>query len=111
MAFRLVAPLGLALALFVAAPSVGGAGGPAFQTVRLPNSNGFSEPREAIDNGGHFWIESNAADGSAAVWGSSDGLHWTQTPAEPAGQTVASTDVDIVTTPSGRIVETELDFG
>ncbi|HMC67723.1 MAG TPA: sialidase family protein, partial [Mycobacteriales bacterium] len=27
------------------------------------------------------------------------------------GQTVASTDVDIVTTPSGRIVETELDFG
>src|SRR5438045_7098587 len=111
MALRLVALLGLALALLVAAPSAGGAGGPAFQTVRLPNSNGFSEPREAIDNAGNFWIESNAADNSAAVWGSRDGLRWTQTPTEPAGQTDASTDVDIVTTPSGRIVETELDFG
>ena len=29
----------------------------------------------------------------------------------PADQTLASTDVDLVTTPSGRIVETELDFG
>src|SRR5437764_10014255 len=111
MALRLVAPLGLALALLVAAPSAGGAAGPAFQTVRLPNSNGFSEPRETIDNSGNFWIESNAADNSAAVWGSRDGLRWTQTPTEPAGQTDASTDVDSVTTPSGRIVETELDFG
>ena len=111
MRLRLLALIGLASGLLAIGVSVGASAGPAFQTVRLPNSNGFSEPREAIDNGGHFWIESNAADGSAAVWGSSDGLHWTQTPAEPAGQTVASTDVDIVTTPSGRIVETELDFG
>src|SRR5207248_9726392 len=91
--------------------SAGAAGGGPFTTVVLPGSNGFSEPREAIDNAGNFWIESNAADGSAAVWGSRDGLAWTQTPSEPAGQTLASTDVDIVTTPSGRIVETELDFG
>src|SRR5207248_10423157 len=91
--------------------SAGAAGGGGFTTAVLPGSNGFSEPREAIDNAGNFWIESNAADGSAAIWGSSDGLTWTPTPNEPAGQTLASTDVDIVTTPSGRIVETELDFG
>src|SRR5438552_10589201 len=97
--------------MLAAGASLGRASAPAFQTVRLPNSNGFSEPREAIDNAGNFWIESNAADNSAAVWGSKDGLAWTQTPTEPAGQTDASTDVDIVTTPSGRIVETELDFG
>src|SRR5207248_3884474 len=64
MPLRLVAPLGLALALLVTAPSAGGVGGPAFQTVRLQSSNGFSEPRETIDNSGNFWIESNAADNS-----------------------------------------------
>ena len=111
MRLRFVAPFGLAFAMLAAGTSLGRAGGPAFQTVRLPSSNGFSEPRVAIDNTGNFWIESNAADSAAAVWGSKDGLHWAQTPSTPAGQTAASTDVDIVTTPSGRIVETELDFG
>jgi hypothetical protein len=103
------------ICLAVASLAVGAGSGSAatspFKTVLLPGSNGFSEPREAIDNAGNFWIESNAADGSAAVWGSRTGLSWTQTPTEPVGQTSASTDVDIVTTPSGRIVETELDFG
>ena len=82
-----------------------------YRTVRLPGSNGFSEPRVAVSNRGHFWLESNAANGSAAVWGSMSGLTWKQTPAEPAGQTQATTDVDIVTLPSGRLVETELDDG
>jgi hypothetical protein len=82
-----------------------------FQTVKIPNSNGFSEPRVTVDPAGHMWLESNAGDGSAAVWGSMDGLTWKQTPTEPAGQTAATTDVDIVTLPSGRIVETELDDG
>ena len=58
-----------------------------------------------------FWLESNATNNSAAVWGSTNGLTWKQTPSEPNGQTDASTDVDIITLPSGRIVETELDFG
>jgi hypothetical protein len=82
-----------------------------YKTVRVPSSSGFSEPRVSVDPAGHFWLESNASDNSAAVWGSSDGLTWKQTPTEPAGQTDASTDVDVVTLPSGRIVETELDFG
>src|SRR5207244_12364673 len=81
-----------------------------YTPVRVPNSSGFSESRNAVDRSGRFWLMSNAADNSAAVWGSRDGLTWTQTATEPAGQTDASTDVDVVTTPSGRIVATELDF-
>src|SRR5947199_4734287 len=111
MSAKFVTLLGLALAVLAIGAGTGSAGSSPFKTVVLPGSNGFSEPREAIDNSGNFWIESNASDNSAAVWGSTDGLSWTQTPTEPAGQTDASTDVDVVTTPSGRIVETELDFG
>src|SRR5919201_1629246 len=108
---RLLALIGVFAATLAVGPSAAAAGSGAFTTVRIPNSNGFSEPRNSVDPAGHFWLESNAADGSAAVWGSSDGLTWTPTPTQPADQTLASTDVDLVTTPSGRIVETELDFG
>jgi hypothetical protein len=87
------------------------AGAATFKTVRVPNSAGFAEPRVSVSPAGRFWLESNVNDNSAAVWGSTDGLTWKQTPTEPSGQTDASTDVDIVTLPSGRIVETELDFG
>ena len=96
----------LILTFAISAPAVQAA---RFKTVRLPKSNGFSEPRVAVDNKGHFWLESNASNGSAEVWGSLTGLSWKPTPAEPAGQTAATTDVDIITTPSGRIIQTELD--
>jgi len=49
MRLRLLALIGLASGLLPIGASVGASAGPAFQTVRLPNSNGFSEPREAID--------------------------------------------------------------
>jgi hypothetical protein len=101
----LVAAAGL---LLTAAP---GALASTYKTVRVPGSNGFSEPRVTVTPAGKFWLESNAADNSAAVWGSRNGLTWRQTPSAPPQQTDASTDVDIVTLPSGRIVETELDFG
>src|SRR5437588_7242257 len=106
----LVAAIGVVGAFLMAgSPAVAGAA--TYTTVRVPGSNGFSEPRVTVDPAGHFWLESNASDNSAAVWGSTDGLKWKQTPTEPSLQTDASTDVDIVTLPSGRIVETELDFG
>jgi hypothetical protein len=107
---RIIALLVLGVAVLAIGAGTGSAGSSPFKTVVLPGSNGFSEPREAVDNAGNLWIESNATDNSAAVWGSKTGLSWTQTPTEPAGQTDASTDVDIVTTPSGRMVATELDF-
>jgi hypothetical protein len=105
----MVAVLGVGAFLLAGSPPTAGAA--AYKSARLPNSNGFSEPRVSVDMAGRFWLESNASDNSAAVWGSTDGLTWKETPTEPAGQTDASTDVDLVTTPSGRIVETELDFG
>jgi hypothetical protein len=111
MRLRLLALIGVVGISLTVGSSATVAGSGPYTTVRVPNSSGFSESRNAVDNGGHLWLESNAADGSAAVWGSTDGLTWTQTPTQPADQTLASTDVDIVTTPSGRIVETELDFG
>ena len=100
-----------AVVLLAVLASSGAAGAATFKTVRLPNSNGFSEPRVSVTPAGRFWLESNASDSSVAVWGSTDGLTWKQTPTEPPNQTSASTDVDIVTLPTGRIVETELDFG
>jgi hypothetical protein len=111
MRLRLLVLTGIAGMSLLAGPSATVAGSGPYVTVRVPNSSGFSEPRSSVDPSGRFWLESNAADDSAAVWGSNDGLTWTQTPTEPAGQTLASTDVDLVTTPTGRIVETELDFG
>ena len=103
-----VAGLALATALMVVVPS---ALASTYKTVRVPGSNGFSEPRVSVTPAGKFWLESNATNGSAAVWGSNNGFTWKQTPTAPAGQTAATTDVDIVTLPSGRIVETELDDG
>jgi hypothetical protein len=103
---------GIAIAATAAALATTGLAGGAtspFTTTRVPGSSGFSEPRLSVDPAGKVWLETNAADGSAAVWGSVDGRHWQQTPTEPAGQTSATTDVDLVTLPSGRIVETELD--
>src|SRR4051794_30930140 len=109
MRLRLVAAIGIAAVLVGAALS-GASTGP-FVTVRVPGSSGFAEPRESVTPTGQIWLESNAANGSAAVWGSKDGKTWTPTPTQPADQNLASTDVDVVTLPTGRIVETELDFG
>lgn len=106
-----VLAVGVVGACLISGSAVAAASAGTYQTVRVPNSNGFSEPRVSVTPAGRFWLESNASDNSAAVWGSTDGLTWTQTPTEPPNQTDASTDVDIVSTPSGRIVETELDFG
>jgi hypothetical protein len=50
--------------------------------------------------------------GTAVVYTTADHGHtWRRTPAVPAGQSLPSIDVDIVTTRTGRIIATELDFG
>src|SRR3954451_8589955 len=99
----------------IAVASIAGAahaGGSGYLTVKLPGSSGVTEPRGSVDPKGTIWTESNAADDTAAVWGSKDGgKTWTQTASPPPDQQSPTTDVDLVTLPSGRIVETELDFG
>ena len=85
----------------VAAPQYGTA-------VKLPSSDGGTEPRAAVTPDGRRWVISNQ-NRTAVVYGSSDGVHWTRTATDPAGQVRATIDVDIVATRTGRLVATELD--
>src|SRR5256714_15211262 len=70
-----------------------------------------AEPRIAVGPDGWSWIVTNRhqSDGSAAVFGARDGLHWKVTPGLPAGQTSATPDVDILAMPTGRLLASELD--
>lgn len=75
----------------------------------LPSSDGATEPRATVTPDGRLWMISNQK-GTAVVYGSSDGVHWAKTASDPAGQIAASIDVDIVSTRTGRLIATELDF-
>src|SRR3954452_3380354 len=84
---------------------------PSFATKLLAGSSGSSEPRVAVTPDGTRYIDTNASGtGDEIVYSSPDGLSWKQVPAKPPGQTLATTDVDIVATPTGRLVASELDY-
>src|SRR5437660_1001192 len=72
--------------------------------VHLPGTAGRTESRESFGPTGFGSVITNLdSDGSAAVFGSSDGgFTWQKTAAEPAGQNSATTDVDIVTLTAGK---------
>ena len=48
--------------------------------------------------------------GVETVLRSPDGLHWTPTAGQPTDQDEATTDVDIVAMPNGRVLTSELDY-
>ena len=98
-------------AFFAAAmlPAAAGPAAPTFKTTLLPGTSGFSEPRATILPNGERYVDTNATSGLEYIFRSTDGLHWTKT-SNPPQQTVTTTDVDIVSTPSGRIVASELDY-
>ena len=108
---------GGALAAGVAIPQAGASSAPAFTTVRLPHSYGLSEPRAAVTSRGLRYVVTNGLSqndlgfGLETVYRSSDGIHWSPTAGQPADQTEATPDVDVVTTRTGRIITTELDYG
>jgi hypothetical protein len=93
------------------------AAAPSFNTVKIagePAQGGlpWAEPRIAVGPDGKYWAVTNADDkaGTAAVYGSSDkGKTFHRTAGDPAGQTSATPDVDIVVLPNGRIIASELD--
>ena len=93
------------------------AGGPAFTTVKLPKSSGTSEPRAVVaPNGTHYVVtngggENDLGFGLETVYRSADGVHWAMTKGQPADQSEATTDVDIVATHTGRLITSELDYG
>jgi len=86
----------------VAAPVFAGA-------VRLPGSDGGTEPRLTVTPDGRRWVITNQ-NSTAVVYESSDGVRWAKTAGNPAGQVAPSIDVDITATRTGRLVATELDF-
>jgi hypothetical protein len=90
---------------------------PGFTTVKLAKSYGTSEPRAVVAPDGTSYVVTNALTqndlgfGAETVYGSKDGIHWAPTAGQPADQTEATTDVDIVATRTGRIITSELDYG
>jgi hypothetical protein len=98
-----------AAALAAAAPSH--AGTLAFHAVKLDGSGGGTEPRVTIAPDGRAYVVTNAADGTAVVYGSrDDGATWAKTEATPVGQENPTIDTDIVVTQTGRLIASELDL-
>jgi hypothetical protein len=93
------------------------ANAPGFTTVKLPKSYGTAEPRAVVAPNGTSYVVTNGGGqndlgfGLETVYRSADGVHWAMTKGQPADQTEATTDVDIVATRTGRIITSELDFG
>src|SRR3954466_386064 len=83
---------------------------PSFTTKLIAGSSGSSEPRAAGTPDGTRYIDTNATDGTEIVYASTNGLTWKQVEGTPPGQTLPTTDVDIVATPTGRLVASELDY-
>jgi hypothetical protein len=108
----IVAAAAAAVAPAIAATAPVSAAGakPAFATTRLAGSSGFSEPRVTVTPDGTRYVDTNAPDGSEIVYASKDGRSWSQVPGTPPGQTLATTDVDIVATRTGRLIASELDY-
>jgi hypothetical protein len=104
-----VAGLLAATIALVAAPS--SATTLTFTTTRLAGANGGTEPRVAIAPDDKAYVITNADSGTAAVYGSNDnGATWARTPTDPLNQESPTIDTDIVVTPTGRLVASELDF-
>ena len=83
---------------------------PTFTTTLLAGSAGASEPRDTVTPAGTRYVDTNAADGTEVVYSSPDGMAWKRVMGVPPGQTLPTTDVDIVSTRTGRLIASELDF-
>ncbi|MCU1589455.1 MAG: repeat-like domain protein [Frankiales bacterium] len=107
-ALALVVPAAVALAASPA-PAATAAKAPAFRTTLLAGSSGSSEPRVTVAPKDVRFLTTNAKNGDESIYRSTDGLTWTTT-AKPGNQTLATTDVDVVSMPDGRVLTSELDY-
>jgi hypothetical protein len=107
-ALALIVPAALAL-IASPAPAATTSSAPAFHTGLLAGSSGSSEPRVTVAPNGVRFLTTNAANGNESVYRSTDGLTW-KTVTEPPNQTSPTTDVDVVSMHTGRILTSELDF-
>jgi hypothetical protein len=101
----------LTLALF-GAPSALAAGSPRFGTAKLNGARDRTEPRATITpDGRRYVITNDGASGRAVVYVSDDGgLSFHPTIGQPPNGAKASTDVDLVSTRTGRLIASELDY-
>ena len=86
---------------------------PRFTTVELKNSAGQSEPRLTVVPSGRVFVDTNdKSSGTEVVYASGPWRRsWRRTETNPPNQSKPTTDVDIVSTPTGRLIASELDFG
>lgn len=78
--------------------------------VRLAGSSGSSEPRIAVDpRTDRRYAVANAQDGSAVVYSSRDGRAFARVKGDIPGQISPTIDLDVLVTPSGRLIANELD--
>jgi hypothetical protein len=77
--------------------------------IKLPESDGGTEPRIAVGPDGTSWLITNRQ-GTAVVYSSTDTVHWTRTAGTIPGQVSPTIDTDIVVSRTGRIIANELDF-
>ena len=113
---RLRYALAALLAALIVAPAAARAAAPTptfihSKIVGAQQMYPWSEPRIAVGPDGTRWAVTNDANTAAAiVYYSKDGGHtWTKTPTDPPLQINPSPDVDIVVTPTGRVIASELD--
>jgi hypothetical protein len=91
------------------APAATTSSTPTFSTVPLSGSSGSSEPRVTVAPNGNRFLTTNAKNGDEVVYRSKDGISWAPT-TTPGNQTSPTTDVDVVSMRTGRILTSELDF-
>src|SRR5579862_9089759 len=74
-----------------------------FRIMKLAGSSGRSEPRDTITPDGRTYVDTNDENGNEVVYASSDRKNWSLT-TMPPNQTLPTTDVDLVSTRTGRLV-------
>src|SRR4051794_2491899 len=129
---RLAAALIAAAALLTFSAVAHAATPPKWSSVKIQN-HGFglpwTEPRITTGPDGTLWVVTNADKPSdeqpapppggenadersgpaIALFSTDGGQTWPRTTKDPAGQTIATPDVDVLTLPNGRVLSTELD--
>ena len=82
---------------------------PHYVSVKLAGSSGSAEPRVTVTPDGSRYVDTNATNGTEVVYRAPDATHWKLTPNRPPNQTLPTTDVDIVSSHTGRLIASELD--
>ena len=114
--FACIAAGSLAL-LATSVPATAAARAAVFTTVKLAGTSGTSEPRITVAPHDVAYVVTNGTKtndlglGLETVFRSPDGLDWKPTAGQPTDQNEATTDVDIVSMHTGRILTSELDYG